>query len=467
MMQGTIRKQAVPETQDDCRTYFARISDTPLRDAFDDARRAHPPSQGASIPTEDLPAVWKRLLNTPRRKPGVAYVHIPFCENHCLFCGFYQNAWHEGAGAPYVTSLLAQLDRLSDRAVLQGPPLRALYLGGGTPTALSTRDIGRLIAALRNHLPLAPDCEITLEGRIWNFTEDKIAAAFAAGVNRISLGVQTFDETVRRAMGRKASRAEVIGRLERLVAADSGSIVVDLMYGLPRQSLQTWADDLRIVGQIGLDGVDLYGLNLIPGTPLLSAIEKGKLAPVTREKLGHFYAAGAEALEHAGWEPISTTHWRSPSLRERSVYNYEVKTGADCIAIGAGAGGALAGHGFRNTPVLDDYMERVANGGQLVKGMTKPLASAPVFNAIRAGMERGRLDPDRIAAMPSGQTALTRIAPILSQWTTAGLLRPHHRFHDLTLAGRFWQVQMTGRLLTCLAGIETFPNQPPDERSNP
>lgn len=454
MTQGALRQPVASHPVDDCAAYFARISDTPLRDAFDDARRAHPPSQGAPIPAADLPATWAHLMDTPRTKPGVAYVHIPFCENHCLFCGFYQNAWRERSGTPYVDKVIDQLDRLADRAVLQGPPLRALYLGGGTPTVLSAPDIGRLITALRRRLPLAPDCEITLEGRIWNFTDDKIAAAFGAGVNRISLGVQTFDETVRGAMGRKASRAKVIARLERLVAADSGSIVIDLMYGLPKQSLQTWADDLRIVSQLGLDGVDLYGLNLIPGTPLLSAVEKGKLAPVTRERLGQFYAAGSEAMARAGWEVISTTHWRSPSLRERSVYNYEVKTGADCIAIGAGAGGSLAGHGYRNTANLDDYGARVAAGDALAMGISAPQPGAAVFQAIRAGMERGRLDPARIASAPEGETALARIAPILSQWSAAGLLSPVHRFYDLTLAGRFWQVQMTGRLLARLADAQ-------------
>lgn len=451
MTQGALRQHVASQSTDDCASYFARVSATPLRDAFDDARRAHPPSQGAPVPTEDLSLTWESLLNTPRSKVGVAYVHIPFCENHCLFCGFYQNAWREGSGTPYVDRVIGQLDRLADRAVLEGPPLRALYLGGGTPTVLSAHDIDRLITALRMRLPLAPDCEITLEGRVWNFTDDKIAAAFGAGVNRISLGVQTFDETVRRAMGRKAGRAEVIGRLERLVAADSGSIVIDLMYGLPKQSLQTWADDLHIVSELGLDGVDLYGLNLIPGTPLLSAVEKGKLAPVTREKLGRFYAAGSEAMERAGWKTISTTHWRSPSLRERSVYNYEVKTGADCIAIGAGAGGSLAGYGYRNTANLDDYGARVAVGDVLAMGMTAPQPGAPVFQAIRAGMERGRLDPARIKAAPEGEPALARIGPILAQWSEAGLLQPFHSFHDLTLAGRFWQVQMTGRLLARLA----------------
>ena len=222
----------------------------------------------------------------------MAYVHIPFCENHCLFCGFYQNPWRPEAGPAYVDLVLKQARSFAGRKVLEGPPLRALYFGGGTPTALAAKDIARLVSGLRDVLPLAPDCEITLEGRVFSFTEDKMEAAFNAGVNRISLGVQTFDTKIRRALGRKRSKEDVIRTLETLVAMDSGAIVIDLMYGLPKQTMESWHEDLLIVDQIGLDGVDHYGLSLIPGTPLMLSIEKGKLAAISRKELGRFFCEG-------------------------------------------------------------------------------------------------------------------------------------------------------------------------------
>lgn len=332
--------------------------------------------------------------------------------------------------------------------MLEGPPLRALYLGGGTPTALSARDIARLVEALREGLPLAPDCEITLEGRISGFTPDKVRAAFGAGVNRISLGVQTFDERLRRALGRKASRAEVMHCLEQLIAADAGAIVIDLLYGLPNQTPELWAADLATVTALGLDGLDLYGLNLIPGTPLPSAVASGKLVPIRHFELGRFYATGAEALDRAGWTPISTTHWRR-GVRERSIYNYEAKTGADLLAFGAGAGGSLGGTGFRLVSDLADYARRIDTNSCPAVAITEAAPNTALHDAIRQGMERGRLAPDapaRLCRERTGAELLALVEPLLAQWQEAGLLTRHHDFYDLTLAGRFWQVQMTARL---------------------
>lgn len=456
----------------DLTPYFATISDDPLGEAFEDGRQAHPPSGQIPIDGKDKAAVWAQCLETPRTAPGMAYVHIPFCENHCLFCGFYQNPWRTEAGPSYIDLLLKQARSFENRKVLEGPPLRALYFGGGTPTALSAADIGRLVSGLREILPLAPDCEITLEGRVHSFSPDKMEAAFKAGVNRVSLGVQTFDTGIRRSLGRKRCREEVIKALETLVAMDSGAIVIDLMYGLPKQTMETWREDLVLVDQIGLDGVDHYGLNLIPGTPLMLSIEKGKLAPITRKMLGGYYARGTEIMQELGWSQISTSHWRNQGYRERSVYNFGAKTGWDFFALGAGAGGKLNGLGLFNTPSLDLYIKQMEAGEVPVMGMSRPPAHTPLLNAIRAGMERSRLDSLAIerghaASGVGGPAAMDSLRPLLEQYRQAGLLEPNHRFYDLTLAGRFWQVQMTQRMTKLLSHLYLPPEQARESMQRP
>jgi len=442
---------AVAENADGPEIHFARISDDPLADAFSGRMGAHARGGAAPVAEADVPALWQQLAAAPRRGVSVAYVHIPFCENHCLFCGFYQNPWRRQDGAPYVDALLAQLEADAQNIPQQAAPLSAVYLGGGTPTALSAPDIARLVEGVRRHLPLAPDCEITLEGRIVSFGLEKARAAFDAGVNRVSLGVQTFDDGVRRRMGRKSTRAETLRFLEGLVALDRAAVVIDLIYGLPGQDRATFRADVRSAVALGLDGLDLYSLKAIPGTPLLIAQDKGKLTPAPATELGHYYADGAEELARAGWEAISTTHWRR-GRRELSVYNFEVKAGAQCLAFGAGAGGNLHGHGFRLTPDLDAYRAAAANGGAaLVAGMMRPAPLAPVHNAIKAGMERGRLDlgPVDAALAVCGIDARFRdiAAPLLDQWQTAGLMQTQIGARELTLAGRFWQVAMTSRVI--------------------
>ncbi|MDK8873362.1 heme anaerobic degradation radical SAM methyltransferase ChuW/HutW [Paracoccus sp. SSJ] len=434
---------------------FAAESPQPLADAFPGKRAVHPFIGMDPVPEGTVPRHWDEIYRSPRRNRGVAYIHVPFCENHCLFCGFYQNPWSASVGPPYVDAVIAQLESFARSPAHDGPPLQAVYLGGGTPTALASPDLARLVMAIRRCLPLVPDCEITLEGRVQSFDCDKALAAFDAGVNRISVGVQSFSERIRRPLGRRAGTAGVISLLESLVGLDRGAVVVDLIYGLPQQSPEDVAGDVRLCAQLGLDGLDLYSLSLIAGTPLLSAIEKGKLHPAAGSSLGTYFAAGEEAAMAEGWSAISTTHWQG-SLRERNVYNLAVKTGADCLPFGAGAGGFLGGFNYRITADLRDFAARAGSGTCLTAAMMRATPAAPIHNALKSGMERGRLDTvavDAALARVCGSEAAsfsTHAAPLLAQWSRAGLLEPYHRFHRLTRAGRFWQVAMTGRLITWL-----------------
>jgi anaerobilin synthase len=432
---------------------FAATGGDPLAAAFPGKRGVHAFANSRAAPESEVESLWHDLHAQPRRRRAVAYVHVPFCENHCLFCGFYQNAWRADCGPTYVDAVIAQLAAFADAPVCDGPPLQAVYVGGGTPTALARADLERLIQAICRYLPLAPDCEVTLEGRVISFNPDKARAAFDAGVNRISLGVQSFSEEIRRPLGRRAGKAQIIAVLEGLVELDRGAVVIDLIYGLPGQTPSDLAEDVRLAASLGLDGLDLYSLNLIPGTPLVTAVEKDKLTPAGPAQLGAFFAAGEEAAEAEGWRPISTTHWQG-SLRERNVYNLAVKAGADCLAFGAGAGASIGSVNYRISADLSDYRARAGSGQRLTRGMMRSPPAAPVFNAIKAGMETGLLDPFsvekalRALAGHNGPSFGSHAAPLLDQWTSAGLLAPFHRFHRLTRAGRFWCVAMTGRLLT-------------------
>ncbi len=434
---------------------FAAETTDPLAGAFPGKRAAHPFIGMRPVAGEEVPGLWNDIHARPRRARGVAYIHVPFCENHCLFCGFYQNPWREADGSPYVDAVIAQLAAFARSPAHVGPPLQAVYLGGGTPTALSGPDIARLVTAIRRHLPLAPDCEITLEGRIQSFGRDKALMAYDAGVTRISLGVQSFAEHIRRPLGRRTGTDDIMAFLAELVALDRGAVVIDLIHGLPGQRPEDVARDVRRCADLGLDGLDLYSLNLIPGTPLLSAIEKGKMTPAPAPGLAACFEAGEEAALAEGWTPISTTHWQG-TLRERNVYNLAVKTGAECLAFGAGAGGFLGGIQYRITPDLSDYAARAGSDQSLTHGMMRATPAAPVHNALKSGVERGRLDcraVDQALAGVCGPRATSFSAhagPLLDQWRRAGLMSPHYRFHRLTRAGRFWQVAMTGRLVTWL-----------------
>lgn len=432
--------------------FFARESESPLTDAFAGRRAVHPFVGMSPVPEQEWMSVWSEMTAGARSGKSVAYIHVPFCENHCLFCGFYQNAWHAPLGGRYVDALVDHLRRDRDRPYQSVGPIHAVYFGGGTPTLLSAPDLARAVEAVREHLPLAPDCEITLEGRAQDLTPDKARAVFDAGVNRLSIGVQSFDDGVRRRLGRKTARADLIRRLEDLMAADRGAIVIDLIFGLPGQSLAVWESDVRTALGMGLDGADLYALKLMPQTPLGSATRAGKLDPAPVESHGMYYARGAELMAEARWKSLSSSHWRS-GTRERNLYNLELKAGANCLAFGAGAGGFLAGCSYRTLADLTEYADCVRQDRPLLGGLMRQSPHHRLFNFIKGGLERGRLDRSALAERLGTATGLDldRIAgPLFAQWEQAGLITCDGHWLDLTLAGRFWQVTLTQSLLEWL-----------------
>lgn len=419
--------------------HFARVTADPVRDAFATRRAVMPWRSRRPLPDEEVEATWARLLADGSASGSrLAYVHVPFCANHCLFCGFYRNAYTPQAATAYTDLVVAEIEREADAPAARAQAIDAVYLGGGTPSALSAGELSRLIAAIRRSLPLAPDCEITIEGRIIHFDAEKVDACLEAGANRISIGVQSFDTAVRRRQGRRADKREAIAFIEALRDRDSAAVVIDLLFGLPGQTEAVWREDLAIVADIAPDGVDLYGLNLIPGTPLHRAANAGKFpdAP-TLADLGGFYRAGADFLAERGWSQISNSHWRR-TPRERNVYNQRVKQGVDCLAYGSGGGGLIGSYSYAVAPDLQVYADGVRAGRKPIEGMRVSDTLQPLRNAVTGGIEKGALDIGALAALAPGADVAGAVAPLLRQWREAGLVELDGDVMRLTTAGRFW-----------------------------
>lgn len=188
--------------------HFALDGDQPFKD-----RRAMMPFRGAiPVAKEQLAQTWQEMINqtaSPRKR--LVYLHIPFCATHCTFCGFYQNRFNEDACAHYTDALIREIEMEADSVLHQSAPIHAVYFGGGMPSALSAHDLARIITTLREKLPLAPDCEITIEGRVLNFDAERIDACLDAGANRFSIGIQSFNSKIRKKMAR-TSDGPKIGR---------------------------------------------------------------------------------------------------------------------------------------------------------------------------------------------------------------------------------------------------------------
>jgi oxygen-independent coproporphyrinogen-3 oxidase len=440
----------------DLTRHFARLDGDAIGNAFASRRAVMPWQDKQPLAPEDIPAAWSRLMSSRGSDHcRLAYIHVPFCANHCLFCGFYRNAYTPQGASAYASLVISEIEREADEPAIGDRPIHAVYLGGGTPSALSAKELVRILDTVKRNLPLAADCEITVEGRIIHFDDEKIDACIDAGVNRISIGVQSFDTAVRRRQGRRSDKDQAIRFLENIRDRNRVTLVIDLLFGLPGQSEDIWREDLRISADLAPDGVDLYGLNLIPGTPLHTAVKAAKFQPRTLQEMGAMYRIGAEFLGASGWSQISNSHWaRTP--RERNVYNLRIKGGAECLAYGSGAGGSIGRYSYGLASTLPQYRDEITAGRKPLNGMSVADDLQPVRNYVIAGFEVGRLDLGGLE-VPHIADAGSLFGPLLEQWQTAGLVQIEDDVVHLSTAGRFWYSNLIAAFNDILSG--TMPSR--------
>lgn len=434
-----------------------------LRHAFSSRRPLVPWRNHGVVPPEEYEAIWADILRAePATGSRLMYVHVPFCANHCLFCGFYRNRFKAEHSAAYTQLVCEELIREAGRPQVGSVPIHAVYFGGGTPTALDAEDLYRLICTIRERFPLANDCEFTVEGRMSHFTDEKIEACLEAGANRFSLGLQSFDTTVRKKQGRRSTREEAVAYLEKLIARDRATVVVDLMLGLPFQTDAVWERDLDTVLQLAPDGVDLYTLAVFPGTPLHRALAQGSMpAGAARDELGLYYAAGVERLLDAGWTQISNSHF-ARTTRERNRYNLLMKEGAETLAFGSGAGGNLGGYSFQRNGDLEAWTGAVEAQKPALSGLYRADALEPVRALITGQLERGRLDlatllgseelacAERVSTEPTREILIETMHQQLQTWSGQGLLELRGLRAELSVSGRFWSTNLRNELITLL-----------------
>ena len=442
------RKASVPTPQYPNR-FFAREGVDPLKYAFDRKIAVHAGAGGQPLPAEEALPTWQALCVKPDSSSRrTVYIHVPFCQTRCLYCGFFMRTLRRGDSTRYTDALLKEIEQVSGLPAVISHPIHAVYLGGGTPTALDAEDLKRLIKAVCRLFPLADDCEITVEGRVADFGQDKMQACMAGGANRFSIGVQSFNTKVRQDVGRIADRTDVLKMLTTLTDLDNGAVIIDLIYGLPGQTMAVWEDDLRtLVEETKLDGADLYQLNVFKGSLLSRAVDQGKLPPPADIPIqAEMFLKGREMMTAARFRRLSMSHWgRTP--RERNRYNTFIRYGATCIPLGCGAGGRLHGHYFFQEGNLKTYYEHV-NAGE------KPVATAillpvhsPLFRNLVGQMESGRVNLTALGEK-HGFDLEAIFSPLLEQWEQTGLIwRPGDGWIELTVAGEFWNVNLAQALI--------------------
>lgn len=261
------------------------------------------------------------------------YVHIPFCASRCSYCDFYSTLKLETAGSHYVDALIGEA--VLRRCELHGEAVRTLYLGGGTPSQLPLPLLSRLVEGLRGALDLHGVEEFTIEANPDDVAPEWCAALPALGVNRVSMGVQSFEDRILRAIGRRHTSQQVVKAVENLHDVGIGNISLDLIYGLPGQTLDSWAESVDRAIALAPRHVSAYWLTYEPGTRLWRQREQGEVTEVPEDVCIAMYHLLVKRLQEAGFEHYEISNFSLPGYHSR--HNSSYWDGTPYLGLGAAA----------------------------------------------------------------------------------------------------------------------------------
>jgi len=285
------------------------------------------------------------------------YIHIPFCRAKCAYCDFNSYAHLDGVHDEYTDALVREIEL--------APPLsvRTIYIGGGTPTVLPLSHLARIFEAVHRNFATGATTEITVEANPGTVSPEQLASLRALGVNRLSLGVQSFINGELRLLGRIHSAPEAIKAFQAGRQAGFDSLSLDLLYGLPGQQLASWRTSLEQALALHPDHLSLYALTLEKGTPLAAAISRGHLPTPDPDLAADMYELAQDMLSDAGFSHYEISNW-ARSSEWICQHNLTYWRNEPYLGIGAGSHSWLGRRRWSNVPGPEEYSERVWNGRQ-------------------------------------------------------------------------------------------------------
>ncbi len=248
------------------------------------------------------------------------YVHIPFCASRCSYCDFFSTLRLADVGYDYVEAVIAEARLRMDE--LHGEPVKTLYLGGGTPSQLPIPLLERLVRGLRDTFGLSGLEEFTVEANPDDVTPEWCAALLPLGVNRVSMGVQTFEDDILRFIGRRHTARHAVEAVSRLRDVGINNISIDLIFGLPGQTVASWTDSVRHTIALKPQHISAYGLTYEEGTRLWRQRERGEVREVPEEQCLEMYRILVDELRSSGYEHYEISNFALPGYHARHNSSY-------------------------------------------------------------------------------------------------------------------------------------------------
>lgn len=318
------------------------------------------------------------------------YLHLPFCLSKCHYCDFDSQPLERAGGLPfarrYLRALAVEMDLRAATQEFAGAEVDTVYLGGGTPTVLPADGIAALLDRIRTRFRLRKDAEITIEANPRTVHLREAAALLEAGVNRVSLGVQAFSDPLLRVLGRAHSADEAREAAALLRKAGCSNLGLDLIYGVPGQSLDDWDATLHQALELRPEHISIYALSLEPGTPLEEEVAAGRLPEPEEELVADMYHLAAERLCRSGYRHYELSNFALPGRECR--HNRRYWAGGEYLGLGCSAHSHRSGIRWHNLRGAQGYVHAVDRGLLPVARAERLSAARRVGEMLMLGLRR-------------------------------------------------------------------------------
>lgn len=304
------------------------------------------------------------------------YIHFPFCQKRCGYCDFFTRAGMQSVIPAYVDSLAREINQVGASAE-ERLPVHTVFFGGGTPSLLSPAQAGEILGAVSQNFYLLPGAEISLEANPGTISLASLRGYRAVGINRISFGVQSFQDEELRFLERIHSSGEALDAFRLARSAGFENINLDLIFGLPGQAMDSWSGSLEQAIGMQPEHLSLYSLTIEEGTSLHRLVDAGKVIPLDDDLCADMYQLAEEKLASAGYTHYEVSNWAAE--REGKVqiciHNLQYWLNKPYLGIGAGAHSCAAGYRYSNIADIAGYIQAMAG---------KPVKQFPFSNALES-----------------------------------------------------------------------------------
>lgn len=315
------------------------------------------------------------------------YIHIPFCVRKCAYCDFASFSGRMGRMEEYVSAVCREIR--AQAAFFGKRKVKTVFFGGGTPTLMTSAQMQAIMESLRESFYIEETAEISMEGNPGTLTLENLRSYRAAGVNRLSIGVQSMDDSLLSSIGRIHTAAQAVEAMRLARAAGFENISLDLMLGLPGQTAEKWEGTLRAALALVPDHLSCYSLILEEGTPLEAAVRTGKTAPLpSEEELERMDEITGRLTREAGFERYEVSNWAKQERQCRHNVVYWECEGY--LGIGLAAHGEMDGIRFEHTVDFEEYLKNCENPACLNRPEGNNTREDRMFERLMMGLRQTR-----------------------------------------------------------------------------